>query len=149
MKKKSNLVEFKNEMKSFDSSDQSLLFFLTSHNAMLYSKVVFPSFMLSAVNEKNRWFLSKSFQVVSIKYIIKTSVDTAKVFFHGCPLRMQSNYFEYPIRSSELYIYQSDCKTKEPSFFSESDFYCKMVKVNFDTKTSVFIPLYPTIKKKI
>lgn len=148
MKKKCT-VQFQKEMKDVDTTDKSLQLFLSSQKAIIYSGVVFPSFRLSAIVDKNRWFLSKTFEVVCIKYIIKTNAKTGNVFFHGSRLRMQSNYFEYPLRSSELNIYQSDCKLKEPSFFSQSDIYCKMVRVNFDHLNSVFIPLYPTINQKI
>lgn len=148
MKKSSNSVAFKKELKNVDGSDASLLLFLESQNAVIYAEAIFPYFKLSAVDDKNRWFLSKSSEVVCIKYIIKTSANTGNVFFYASSLRIQSNYFEFPIRSSELNIYQSDCKTKEPTFFSESDIYCKMVRVNYDDQISVFIPLYETIKKK-
>lgn len=148
MRKKTNLVEFKKEMKNFDSNDASLVFFLKSHEAVIYSEVVLPTFTLSAIDDKNRWFLSKSFEVVSIKYIIKTNLNASNLFLYGQSVKNQSDYFQFPLRSSELNIYQSDCSMKEPTFFCESDIYCKMVKVNFDDVTSVFIPLYPTIMKK-
>lgn len=149
MRKQSTSIEFRKEMKIFDSNDSPLIFFLNSHKSVIYSEVVFPSYKLSSVEDKNRWFLSRSFEVVCIKYIIKTSVNTANVFLYGSPLKVQSNYFEYPLRSSELNIYKSDCELNDPSFFTESEIYCKMVRINFDHKTSVFIPFYPTIKKNI
>lgn len=146
--KKTVPFDLKHEVKYFDSTDASLASFLNAQKASIYSEVVLPYYKLDANKDKDRWFLSKSLEVVCLKYIIKTSQGENNVFFYGSVLKSISDYFDYPLRSSELNIYQSNCSQNSPTFFSASDIYCKMVRVEYDHEKSVFIPLYGTIKRK-
>lgn len=147
-KRKTAPFEFKYETKNFDLTDASLLTFLNEQNAKIYSEVDFPNFKFNADTEKDRWFLSNTKQVVCVKYIIKTSQNDSNFYLYGSSLKTVTDYFDYPVRSSELYIYESDCVTNSGNFFSASDIYCKMVRVDYDHEKSIFIPLYETIKAK-
>lgn len=144
---KSDRFKLQNEMKQFDEADASFLSFLKCQNATIYVEVELPKFSLRSDVEKNRWFLSKAFEIVCVKFIIAISKnENTNVFLYGSALKKATNYFEYPVRSSELNIYQSDCDKKAPSYYSLEDIYCKLVKVEYDSDTSVFIPLYHTIE---
>lgn len=117
-KKQLSAIEFKMVMKTIDESDASLMSFLKAQRAALYVDVIFPNFKLSSNKDKDRWILSKKFEVIHVKYIIKPPENQSNVFFYGSVLKNASNYFEYPIRSSELNIYESDCELSAPTFFS-------------------------------
>lgn len=113
----------------------------------MYSEIIFPNFKLNVTQDKDRWLLTKSFEIICVKYIIKTSQNETNVFLYGSVLKTLTDYFEYPVRSSQLNIYQSDCMQNEPTFVLSSDVYCKMVKVDDNHEKSIFIPLYQTIKR--
>lgn len=142
-KKQTIPFELKNEMKNCNTYDASLLAFLNAQKAVIFSEVTFPEFKLNVLKDKDRWFLSKSYEVVCSKYIINTVQNN--VFLYGSVLKRISDYFTYPIRSSELNIYASDCEVESPTFFSASDIICKLVKISYDQQKSIFIPLYHTI----
>lgn len=143
---KESITRLKNEIQTFDEIDGSFLSFLRAQNAKAFSQVLLPTFILRTDQDKNRWFLTKSFKIVCLEYVIQTSVNEPKIFLYGSALSKVCDYFDYPIKSSELNIHVSDCDREPPCFFSLSDVYCKMVKVDYNDEKSVFIPLIHTIK---
>lgn len=143
-KKQSIPFELSGKMEKVQTNDASLISFLNAKNTIIYSEVTFPQFKLNVLKDRDRWILLKSFEIVCLKYIINTAEN--KLVLYGSVLNKISDYFEYPIRSSQLNIYSSDCEMRSIKFFMESDIYCKMVKITYDQEKSVFIPLYHTIK---
>lgn len=134
-KRKTVPFELKHETTNCDSTDASSLTFLNAQNAKIYSEVDFPNFKLNANTEKDRWFLSKAFEVVCVKYILETPQNGTNFYLHGSPLKTISDYFQYPLRSSELNIYESNCVKNTANFFSASDIYCNMVRLDYDQLT--------------
>lgn len=147
---KEPISEYKlnHEIKNFDKSDTSFPSFLRIQKAPVFSEIEFSTFMLNASQENNKWFLTKSFDIVHLKYIVKTSDDKGQVFLCGSVLAQAVDYFEFPVKSSDLNIYVSNCNLKPARFFSISDIFCKMVKIDYNDKKSIFIPLIHTIKRK-
>lgn len=143
-KKETAPFELKTEMKDFDITDASLLSFLRLQNSILYSKIKLLNFMLCTDDDKNRWFLTKAFKIVCLKYIISTN-ENMNVFLYGSILKNSIDYFDHPVRSSELNIYECNGERDAPTFFALSDVYCKMVKIEYDSRKLVFIPLIHTI----
>ncbi|XP_055841957.1 uncharacterized protein LOC129909036 isoform X1 [Episyrphus balteatus] len=140
--------QVKYPMEPFATSNSLLASFILAQKATIYSQVQLPTFILDCKKNENRWILNKSFQIVYVKYIIKTFAENPDLYLYGPPLSKISDYFEYPMRSSELNIYQSDCIMDSPIFVSVSDIYCKLVRVEYNLEKSVFIPLLHTIEEK-
>lgn len=104
--------------------------------------------MLNVEQDRNKWFLTTKFEIVAVKFIIETSSYGKNIFLYGSKISNVSDYFEYPIKSSQLNIYQVNCDRREPPIsFTLNDIYCKMVKVDYDSEKSIFSPLIHTIKK--
>lgn len=135
--------QVKNILRNFDSEDLSFVQFISSQNANIYSRIEFKQFILDVFQDKNRWILSKSNEIVCIKYIICTSVDS--FFLYGSPLKSISDYFLKPVKSSRLNIFQSNCEMGAPKYFSIGDIHSKLVKVEYSHPTYIFVPLIHTI----
>lgn len=149
LKIKSSHFTFKmnREMKHFDENDCALVAFLNANDSKIFKEIEFPTFMLSTDQDKNKWFMTKEFKVICLKYIIKTSGMNDQIFLYGSALTSIRDYFTHPVLSSQLNIYESECQESPPMFHKLSDLYCKMVKINYDSKKFVFIPLIHTILK--
>lgn len=139
-----NNFELKKELKNFHITDQSLLSFLKKERSTLYSQINLLQYLLSTDDDKNRWFLSKTLKIISLKYIIKTQ-NSNNVYLYGSELASSTDYFQYPLCSSELNIYESNLIKNPPKFFRLTDIFCKMVRIEYNTQKSIFIPLYHTI----
>lgn len=136
-------IEVKNILFDFDSEDISFATFVCSQNATIYSTIKFSQFILNVFEDKNRWILTKSNQIVCVKYIILTALK--KLFLYGLPLKQITDYFVIPIKSSKLNIFQSNCMFDSAKFYSLHHIHSKMVKIDYDHMRSVFIPLIHTI----
>lgn len=131
------------ECKHQDVVDKSLAAFLENENARSYSKIHLPSFKLNTCQNNNKWIHTKKGQIVSVKCIIQSA--NGQIFLYGCPLIELKNYFEKPVPSSKLNIYESNCIEGAPTFYQLNEIHSKMVKVAFNEMTCVFVPLVHTI----
>lgn len=127
-------------------TDRSLAYFLQNENAKAYSKIQLPTFKLNASQEQNKWVHTISGQIVCVKAIIQSS--NGQTYIYGCPLLDIRNYFEKPVLSSKLNIYESNCAEGSANFYQMDEIHCKMVKVEYGSRISVFVPLVHTIQKK-
>lgn len=110
-----------------------------------HSKIDLGPFLLST-DVANKWFLTHSNKIVCLKNIL--SVEKNQVSLLGIALTGSANFFERPIRSSALNIYAApkiDEKGAQYSSFIVADIKCKLVRVEYNDKTDVFIPLLHTL----
>lgn len=114
-----------------------------SQNANIFCRIEFKHFILDVFQDKNRWILTKSNEIVCIKYIICTSAES--LFLYGSPLKCISDYFLKPVKSSKLNIFQSNCEMGTPKYFSIEEIHSKLVRVEYTHPTYVFVPLIHTI----
>lgn len=141
-----NSTKLSNETKPQDFLlDRSLATFLDNENVKSYSKIQLPTFQLNTSQDNNKWLHTTSGHVVSIKSIIQSA--NGQICFYGCPVDRR-NYFDKPIPSSKLNIYESNCIEGLPKFYHLQEVHSKLVRIEYDGKTSVFVPLVHTIKKK-
>lgn len=107
-----------------------------------YSKINLGDFILST-DLANKWFLSRNNDIVCLKNVLSVR---NKVSLLGSTIT-QSNiadFFEKPIKSSALNIYATDYfadESGDDQLFNISDIKCKFVRIVYDDKTDVFIPL--------
>lgn len=141
---KENEVKLMNECKHKDLIDISLATFLENENVKIYSKIQLPTYTLNIWQDNNKWIHTTKGEVVSVTSIIQSA--QGQIYLYGFPLVDLKDFFKSPVLSSKLNIYESDCIRGRPGFYQLSDIHCKMVKVDFGRKTSVFIPLVHTVK---
>lgn len=110
-----------------------------------YSKIDFVEFTLST-DASNRWFLTKKNEIVCLKNIL--SLGTNKTSLFGYTLPGLTDFFQQPIKSSALNIYATeyfvDENCQEHRLFGISDVKCKLVRVEYNDNTDIFIPLLHT-----
>lgn len=121
-------------------NESSLLSFLKDQNTKMYSVIKFPNFMLDAKQDKNRWFLTAKFEIVSLVYVLESSTNQENIYLYGSAMSNIRDYFTQPVKSSQLNIYESDCAKKSPTFFKPSEVYCKLVKIEYNEKKNCIPP---------
>lgn len=109
---------------------------------MKYACVEFEEFCLKN-DGANKWFLTKSNQIVEMKYVFETS---GTIQIKGKPVKDQKSFFETPVKSSFLNIYVSSLEKSSEMLCTIKDIKCKMVAVPIPKcKEVVFIPLLHTL----
>lgn len=140
------LNNFDEHDRLFLSNNESFRNFLHEQNATVYTEIKFPDFKLNANRNSDKWFMDKNFEITCLKYVIESGIDKTRVLLYGSPLSNKKDYFEYPVKSSQLNIFEAKFNEfREAKYFYIHDIYCKMVEVNYDINTSVFLPLLHTI----
>lgn len=108
-----------------------------------YSKLELNGFVLST-DMTNKWFLSQRNEIVCLKNILSVQ---SKLSLLGSTIISKTDFFERPIKSSALNIYATDYFADENSgdkLFTVADIKCKLVRIEYDDNTDVFIPLLHT-----
>lgn len=112
------------------------------NDSICYAKMEWKAFSLSN-DSANKWFLTKSNEIVAMKYVV---VNNESLEINGAALRNKTSFFETPIRSTYLHIYQSDCSESSAKRYKIDDIKCKMVSIPFNEDgEAVFIPLLHTL----
>lgn len=103
-----------------------------------YCKLKLDNYILTANNFFNQWFLTHNKEIV--KVISFVGFETEKAVY-GCALKQSRDIFEYPIRSSYLNVFASDClEYNSPAVYSIDDIMFKLVPIKHHENTT-FIPL--------
>lgn len=127
----------------------------SSHN-FTYVKLN-KSFTLLA-NGKDNWFLTQDKEIISMSYAFsQKEVDgTENVAICGCRVRVKTNFFDYPIESSDLNIFASPNANSlkipvlgKPRIYTSNDILCKLFIIQYETDNeSVFVPIHHTLENK-
>lgn len=141
---KTNDIRLMCERKHEDVVDKSLAAFLQNENMKAYSKIQLPTFKLNTYQDHNKWIHTISGQIVSVRSIIQST--NGQIYLYGCPLVDVRNFFEKPVLSSKLNIYESNCIEGSAKFYPLNEIHSKLVKIHYGP--SVFVPLIHTIQKK-
>lgn len=112
-----------------------------------YYRINLGDFSLTAQDKANEWFLTNDNEIVCLKNIISAG---DKLALFGTTIANKLDFFEKPIKSSQLDIYSSnisaDKNDSDGKLFDTSDIKCKLVRIDYNDSTAVFIPLLHTIK---
>lgn len=125
-----------------ENVENALLQNIVEHHEFFY-KATFRKYGLNTKEDRNRWFLTHSKQIVCAENIISFSNNAVQIY--GCSLKNIFLFFETPIKSSYLDIYCSDGIKNNPNLYKVSEVKCKLAKIDFNEEMSVFVPLLHTI----
>lgn len=133
----------KSPIKEYDADLESTILFLRSTNAEMFTRIEFPSFILNTLQQKDKWILSKNSEIISLQIIIRNTNN--EVYFYGYPLIDLRDYFATPVESSKLNIFESNCIKGTPKYYKLTSIHSKLVRIQYNDHTFVFIPLVHTI----
>lgn len=108
-----------------------------------FTTIQFKEFCLNSKHNKDKWFLTLKNEIVSIKNAV---TKNNLIIIFGYPVDKKS-YFETPISSSRLNIFESYCNKQPLKQYLLSDVKCKLVFVQ-DIEKVVFIPLLHSYQTK-
>lgn len=104
-----------------------------------------PNMTLSSRNDSNSWFLTRNFDIVKMRHIIRVE-NSFRVY--GNRLQNKTDFFTKPLSSQILHIFLSNGQLNdEMSFYSLKQIMSKMMCLN-SKQNFVFIPILHTIKSK-
>lgn len=88
----------------------------------------------------NKWFLTKSNDVVALKYVDQTGITGEKLI-------EVNSVFDQPFNSSVINVYQTKNLTNvaPPKLFAFSDVICKFVIITNIYGVTIFVPLHHTL----
>lgn len=131
-------------LKNLVTNDEELNFL--SEYYQIFSVLELNDFSIRISSDADKWIMTKSWEIVSVKYILQMETNK-RILFYGCALKTLEDYFVKPIKSSSLQIYMSNLELCEFKCFELENLYCKMVQINCkeDSPKSIFIPLIHTI----
>lgn len=108
-------------------------------------KIIFSNYQLST-KSTDKWFLSKTFNIVSITNVVRDNeYDQWKI--EGQYLLNQYEFFRKPFKSSFLHIYVAEIDSRNLSVaktYKYNSIMCKLVAIPCAEGT-VFIPLIHTL----
>lgn len=134
---KNKYPELKKEILEVKSNNKNL----DAKNIRSFSKIEWANFSLSS-DSSNKWFLTSDNQVVSLKYITE---QNGSIKIIGTKINDLQLFFETPIKSNVLHIYQSNGKCGPAESYDLSNVKCKMVTIPIDDSGCVFLPLLHTL----
>lgn len=134
---KNKSPELKKEILEVKSNNKNL----DAKNIRSFSKIEWAYFSLSS-DSSNKWFLTSDNQVVSLKYITE---QNGSIKIIGTKINDLQLFFETPIKSNVLHIYQSNGKCGPAESYDLSNVKCKMVTIPIDDSGCVFLPLLHTL----
>lgn len=106
-----------------------------------YAQVNFGGFIL-ANNEKNKWFLTKSNEIVQMDYA--TTYEN-NIYMFGGKIKYLYPFFRNPFNSTFIKVFSSDGILHETKkLYSTDDIDCKLIALKY-REEKVFIPLLHTL----
>lgn len=133
-----------NNVKSFKNITPTTTYPILKHKKdSLYKTVLINEELMFSTNFNDKWFLTKSKQIVEIHGIFQIDGHVQIV---GHILKKKWNYFELPLLSSQLNIFVSNIGDKTEAFlFGFESIKCKLVIMNLQNDEHLFIPLLHTL----
>lgn len=107
-------------------------------NTFTYLEIITPSFTLTSNGSGNKYFLTKSKEIVEFNYV---TIENGKYKLFGCPFESKSDFFDKPFCSRYINIFKSDCIITE---YDLESIEAKLFSIPFGN-CSVFIPLIHTL----
>ena len=98
----------------------------------MYNSIHMAEDFILSNNAKNKWFLTNSLEVVSMKYATRIK---GQFNIHGNLIKNTSDFFKKPLRSSNLHIYALPLK-----IYTLSDIKCKIFCLKYRNEL-IFFPL--------
>lgn len=83
----------------------------------LYAKIEMEKFKIDCTRDEDQWILTLDLQILQVCYLVHTL--GGKIFIYGYPLNNTHDYFDLPIRSSNLFIYSVDSLQKNRLFCAQ------------------------------
>lgn len=96
-----------------------------------------PNVFFSAKKFGDKWFITKTGDIVEMKYAIKKANS---YYIFGAPVKNKTDFFTVPFHSQKSDIYLSDCKTDQAKLFKYDEIKAKMMCLSY-SENYVFIPL--------
>lgn len=144
------------ELNSFMSSlelNHNFIPFVKNENTMethvlygcskVFNKIYIAEKFMLCNNKRNNCFLTKENQIVKM---INATYYKDVIHIYGQPIQEKNDFFELPIKSSHLNIYQ--CKSQnnygKPRLYRISDIKCKLFFLKYK-ENFVFFPLLHTL----
>lgn len=111
-------------------------------DSIVFKEISLQYFMLSSRRSGDRYFLTKSQEIVYFEYAFQ---HHGHHFIHGSPLKSKDDFFTVPFSSHFLNIYKSDCVKNDARNYDlhsiEAKYFCLTSEGNYN----VFIPLIHTL----
>lgn len=111
----------------------------------VYKLIIQSDYTLSANRKADRWFMTRSREIVQMHYAINTP---AGILILGARIMQKDDFFKQPMSSRFLNIFKSDGEL-EPDLvsFELTEILAKMICIA-DDNNIVFLPLLHTLKKE-
>lgn len=136
------IVELENLMRTTNVEDERLNIKM---NQKVRSVKLADGFE-SAANAKNKWFLTKSKDIVEMKYASR--LEDGKIYICGSKIKEKKAFFTQPFTSTLIDIYCSFGSVYEPQLICCNEIECKMVSVKYNEQF-IFLPLLHTVDLEI
>lgn len=116
-----------------------------SEGQKLFKKIEFaPNIILSVRNSNNSWFMTKSKEIVKLEYV--ESNDGLSFKLYGKKIEKKEMFFESPINSMRLDIYECDIKfDDELKAYDLNCIEAKMMCLSYKNKI-VLMPILHTLE---
>lgn len=116
----------------------------TTSSLLTYRKLCFENTQLDC-SDRNCWILTKAENIVKVEYF---SNGNNGILVHGRILNenSKSDFYEKPLASSILSIYECTTDTHTPLILNISQFKCKLYRIPTSGNKSAFFPLFHTEK---
>lgn len=88
-----------------------------------YKEILFEKFKIN-YKQKDRWFLTKTKKIVKF---IHAEYKKDDLFLYGAEVKHLINFYDSPIASSNINVYQTSCEEELPSFWKIDDVANKMM----------------------
>lgn len=112
----------------------------------IYNKIFLTDGFMLGNDTKNRWFLTKNQDIVSMK---NATYFQKNIHIYGASLKKKYDFFKLPIKSSYLNIYASKGEEDAPKLYALSEIQCKLIAVKYCYNETVFFPLLHTLDIEI
>lgn len=110
----------------------------TNTSLLIYKFIrITPKVSFSSKNIADKWFITKSDDIVEMKFAIK---KLNSFFIFGAPIIDKNDFFQEPYLSRKTDIYLSRGEKGEPKFYEHREIKAKMICLSY-LENYVFIPL--------
>lgn len=111
-----------------------------AESVLSYQVIKFRNYRLD-VSQRNNWFLTNNSDIVKFCY---ATVENGKTFVYGSSIKTKTDLYHYPIKSSYLDIYKSNCVMNNIERWQLNEIKTKLfaISINNDTDERAFFPLH-------
>lgn len=110
-------------------------------NVKIFKKLIFSTYFYVDNKMKNKWFLTNNSTIVAMEIVVNIN---GKYKIYGRPLINAYDFFENPLKSSNIDIYASTGDLNNPKWFDFTDVKCKLFSLKYRNEI-IFMPLLHTL----